>query len=563
MDMTRNLLPFRSGAALVLALSLAACGGGGGTSAAAPGTPGAPSTPQAPATALALLDTTPADGATGVATSVQPQLTFSAALDPASLASGAVRLTHAGGTAPVTVSAAGAQLTLAPTQRLMPLTPYTLEVTGGIAGTGGEMLAATRSVSFTTADASWSAQSVLVADRGIAYTQRIVVDGLGNSTAVWTRRDGTNFDLWASRAAPGGGWDTPQLIENHTGNVADLQLVAAPDGGVMAAWVRFDGATLRLWANRYTPGAGWGEAAQVLMRINNIENIVLGSDAQGNVLALFREFDVELGAHRVWPLRYDTVDGWTGGERLTTGSDTSGVPTLAVNRDGRAVAAWTQFDGIRNSVWVSVFDPATGWVAPRLVDVTNTADSWYPRAAINARGDAIVAWAQWNGTRDEVRASRLTDGTWSAAIPVDGGEAANLEAAFPVDVALDPEGRAFVLWTNWEASSKEAWVVTSAGAGWEPPRLLESVPGGRTQRLAIAAEARGHALATWQQEETGKVMVARYVAGAGWSAPVPVNTEAASAQAPHLSLAPTGAGAIVWQQPLANGGSSVHFSRFE
>jgi hypothetical protein len=443
------------------------------------------------------------------------------------------------------------------------LTAYTLEVASGLAGTGGEMLSAPRSVSFTTADASWSAQEVLVADRGIAYTQRIAVDDAGNATAVWTRRDGTNFDLWASRAAPGGGWGDPQLIETHTGNVFDLQLAAAPDGAVMAAWLRFDGARVRLWANRYTPGAGWGEAAEISTGNDNLENLSLGSDAQGNAVAVYRVYNQQLAIHRIHVVRYDAATGWSPSEPLSTGSNTAGQPTLAVNRDGRAVAAWTHFDGIRNSVWVSTFDPATGWRASRLVDVMNIADSWYPRAAINANGHAIVAWAQRGATRDEVWASHFADGTWFSALPVDGGEAANLEAPFPVDVALDPEGRAFVLWTNWEASSKETWVANSAGAGWAPARLLVRVPGGRTLRLAIAADARGHLLATWQQEETGKVMVARYVAGTGWSASLPVNTDAASAEAPHLSLASTGAGAIVWQQPLDSGGSSVHLSRFE
>jgi hypothetical protein len=107
--------------------------------------------------------TTPAGGATGVATTVKPAATFSEAMDASTLGSATVELrntaTGAQVSAAISYNAATDTVTLAPAAALAPATSYTVSIRGGATDPrakdlAGNALAATASWSFTTAAAS-------------------------------------------------------------------------------------------------------------------------------------------------------------------------------------------------------------------------------------------------------------------------------------------------------------------------------------------------------------------------------------------------------------------------
>ncbi len=105
--------------------------------------------------------TTPASGATGVATSVSPTATFNEAIDPATINTTTVTLVRTGTStvlaASVTYNAATKIATLAPSAALLAGTGYTATVkggTGGVKDLAGNLLAANVSWSFTTATGS-------------------------------------------------------------------------------------------------------------------------------------------------------------------------------------------------------------------------------------------------------------------------------------------------------------------------------------------------------------------------------------------------------------------------
>jgi len=107
--------------------------------------------------------TTPAGGATGIATGVKPAATFSEPMDAATLGSGTVELRNAASgtlvSAGVSYNAATYTATLAPAAALAPSTTYTASIKGGTTeprakDLAGNALASTVSWSFTTAAAS-------------------------------------------------------------------------------------------------------------------------------------------------------------------------------------------------------------------------------------------------------------------------------------------------------------------------------------------------------------------------------------------------------------------------
>jgi len=107
--------------------------------------------------------TTPAGGATGIATGVKPAATFSEPMNAATLGSGTVELRNAASgtlvSAGVSYNAATYTATLAPAAALVPSTTYTASIKGGTTDPrakdlAGNALASTVSWSFTTAAAS-------------------------------------------------------------------------------------------------------------------------------------------------------------------------------------------------------------------------------------------------------------------------------------------------------------------------------------------------------------------------------------------------------------------------
>ncbi|HEY9101654.1 Ig-like domain-containing protein, partial [Chitinimonas sp.] len=119
-------------AVLVMTLGLAACGGGGGDSSA--------TTP--PAAPFTVSSTLPAAGATGVARNGTVTVTFSTAVNAASVSSSSVQLLGPlGNVIPSQAVANGTTLTITPTAKALPGdTQYTVKLASTLADTMGRQL---------------------------------------------------------------------------------------------------------------------------------------------------------------------------------------------------------------------------------------------------------------------------------------------------------------------------------------------------------------------------------------------------------------------------------------
>ena len=107
-----------------------------------------------------LLSSSPADGQSGVALSSELRLTFTEALDPATVVSPAVELKFGSATVPLTSSAAGAVLTLTPASALHDSGSYVLSLSSGLRDLAGNPMSAT-TVRFSTVDQSPPGSPVL------------------------------------------------------------------------------------------------------------------------------------------------------------------------------------------------------------------------------------------------------------------------------------------------------------------------------------------------------------------------------------------------------------------
>ncbi|HRB20586.1 MAG TPA: hypothetical protein PLB54_02595, partial [Nitrosomonas sp.] len=93
------------------------------------------------------------------------------------------------------------------------------------------------------------------------------MDGNGNAVVVWMQQLGIEFNASAAHYRVGSGWEAAVLLENENSavNPGFQQSSVAMDnaGNAIAVWAQRIGVESYIYANRYTPGKGWGTAKSI------------------------------------------------------------------------------------------------------------------------------------------------------------------------------------------------------------------------------------------------------------------------------------------------------------
>ena len=214
---------------------------------------------------------------------------------------------------------------------------------------------------------------------------------------------------------------------------------------------------------------------------------------------------------------------------------------VAAGAGGRAVAAWLRTD--RHGTRVLASSRAAGrWTPQAALSGPGAAR---PRAAVNALGDAAVAWV---GDRAIVAAVRRGPaGRWSASLVARAdGTIRDLR------LAIDRVGRPMVLWSEAMDSGFVARVASrpSASAGWRVRPARIGTPGPTAPALALSAGA--GALVAWTDD--GRTLASRTVTG-DFEAPREVAGEAGGR--PAAAIGPAGTTLTAWSARLPGGTSVV------
>lgn len=209
------------------------------------------------------------------------------------------------------------------------------------------------------------------------------------------------------------------------------------------------------------------------------------------------------------------------------------IPTSAVfvaeSRDGGAT--WGSVHVVEESDLASSFNDKE-WLGVNPVTGTLVL-SWQKEPAM----DQLRGVDERAGTDvdfGDVVVARSTDGgaTWSKPVKVSAGAHSN-----GTQVAFTPDGRAHLLWVNYETSTLDHAVSTDDGATWSPARAVVPItypaPLPRYARMhtlpALAASPVSEALyAVWHDNRNGDIDVyaaASADGGATWGPPVRVNDD--------------------------------------
>lgn len=213
-----------------------------------------------------------------------------------------------------------------------------------------------------TPGAGWGAAVPLEdQDFGDARRPKVVVDVGGTVTVVWQERasqdTGVPSHIWSARYVPGGGWGGPVLVESFDGNSAFGSAAVYSNGDVLAVWSQDEEGSgqFDLWSSRYTSSSGWltpvrvepgGDRAivgLVVIDLNDVATVV---------------WDQPDGQWRsLWANRQTPGEGW-GTPVVIENADREDADSHSVTVDpqGRVTVVWRQAGRNGNGIWAARYE---------------------------------------------------------------------------------------------------------------------------------------------------------------------------------------------------------------
>lgn len=338
----------------------------------------------------------------------------------------------------------------------------------------------------------WTAPTTISEGGRDAYSPQVAVDASGSVTAVWFRYDGAKDRIQASTRPAGGDWTTPTTLSEAGQDAQFPQIAVDPDGNATAVWYRSDGAHTRVQASTRPAGGAWSTPTNVSEAGENAHSPKIAVDPAGNTTAVWTRFDA--GFQRIQASTRPADGTWTTPTTLSDGGQDAQGVDVTVDPAGNAAAVWFRGSATTYRIQASTRPHGGDWtIATTLSEPGHPALN--PQVAVSPMGDVTVVWHRYDGAYNRVQAStRPAGGVWPT-IPVTLSETA--QNSQEAQVVVDSAGRAIAIWQHYDgATYRNQASLRPAGGAWSTPTAVSPAranPG--TLRAAIQPE--GNAVAIW------------------------------------------------------------------
>ncbi|MEK7702833.1 MAG: M12 family metallo-peptidase [Nitrospirota bacterium] len=331
---------------------------------------------------------------------------------------------------------------------------------------------------------------------GHAVFPQVAMDSAGNAIAVWQQFNKKRSDIWANRFVSGTGWGTATLIETQEGNALFPQIAVDPTGNAIAVWQQVTKKRTDIWASRFVASTGW--EPPLLVELNDIGNALspqIAVDQTGNAIAVWQQSDKKRNS--IWANRFIVGTLWGTSTLIETNDDGNAIsPQIAMAPTGNAIAVWQQSNKKETDIWSNQFVVGTLWGTPTLIE-TNESKALSPQVVVDAAGNAIALWQQIDEGQNSIWANQFSAGTWGVAALIEKDNVGN--AAFP-QVSVNAAGNAVSVWQQFDGIRNN--ILSSkytVGTGWGVPELIEVNDQGKATSADVAIDFVGNAIAVWEQ----------------------------------------------------------------
>jgi hypothetical protein len=351
--------------------------------------------------------------------------------------------------------------------------------------------------------------------------------------------------LIAQISAQAGTWTSPVVLS--TGGQG-WEATAAIDGNgdSLALW---DERTTQdqIWSRSKAGSGNWGSVTELspALQTTSVFPAVRITSA-GFATAVWSD------QGGVWTDDRSSASKWEPAQLLIPGAS---KPIFAMNARGDAAIAWAVGGGPRSTTGsvLAVLRPAGGvWTAQQTI--ASGAHLSLDHASIGAFGEVIVTWETYNAVCTKygcavssyvVHASRQNTGTgaWVDSGPLLGPD----KTAHDARVALDSAGGAILLALNSFGVYASATQGNSGGA-WSPFKTAVS-PQGSTIISDLASDDAGQVTLVYESivYPTSQVLaISGSISNNTWSSPVVVSGADTSVGQVYFALAPSGVALAIW-----------------
>ena len=358
-------------------------------------------------------------------------------------------------------------------------------------------------------------------------------------------------------------WQKEAMVEiKDSEGSSSPEVVIDASGHALAIWTQHENGDGRsLWSSQYTKGIGWGTAAAIETGSGAVNAQKLAQYADGNAIAVWKELDGSLG--NIWTNYYTKGIGWGTAVPLENSAEEASVPQVTMATNGNAIAAWSQHDGIRDNLWSRRYTKGVGWGAAELIETSDSSGAIHVQIAIASNGDALAVWSQLANGFYSIHASfSLGGGAWGNPTLLESSDG----TALSPQVSFDPGGNALVIWQQVTGAETSIWSNRYAkGAGWGTAELIETTAGA-TYYPRLAIDGSGNAIAAWSQNDgavISNIWSNRYTAGIGWGTAELVEDIAGGlGYAPQIAIDDNGDALLLWHHTTADKRSDIWFNRY-
>jgi hypothetical protein len=306
------------------------------------------------------------------------------------------------------------------------------------------------------ANGAWSAPVVITSSSTAGPSSpRIAVDLFGNALAVWQSCEPAACVIRSASKSSTGGWSAAVSLSGANAYASSPQLALSPLGQAVVVWqsaLQPRGVTVIQSASRRSAAGSWSAAVD-LSQPAGVYGAKVAIDALGRSTAVWNQDGVINAALRA------SNGTWSAPVALSSGAVPSQrAPDVAMDLQGDAVAAWTEFDALNvgmGAVQVATRLVGAMWSSPTQVSTVDE-DAGEPRVAMSPMGNMkTVAWVDnaQNGARVS---TQIGHAAW--ALPTTLGN-----ALFDTSVELSAtlRGKARALWGI-------PFISPRGGQGWAP-----------------------------------------------------------------------------------------------
>ena len=231
---------------------------------------------------------------------------------------------------------------------------------------------------------------------------------------TYTRPVGGTPQVHVDVATPTGRWRPLGQVSRGTGPSTLSTIVVDRSGTVHLAWTQFDGPTGRVYYSRYK--TAWTDPVALSSAAAYAGYPSLDADSRGHLHLVWYGIRQPStgqptphgGIYEIYYLRYDR--GWGRPEWISPGVPDAINPALSVDVNDRVHVVWYQSDGRAYQIMYTMRNPAGAWTTPEAL-TSGTEPSTKPALAVDSRGTIHVVWEQKGG----IYYLRGRPGQWAAA----------------------------------------------------------------------------------------------------------------------------------------------------